>query len=65
MHMLNWWRAHAHNCGKKVGLRKIAFAPEMHDFSLEHTAGHTGDLLISKMKMSNFSMKHSTNFVLK
>ena len=34
-------------------------------FSLEHTAGHTGDLLISKMKMSNFSMKHSTNFVLK
>ena len=34
-------------------------------FSLENTAGHTGDLLISKMKLSNFSMKHSKNFVLK
>ena len=64
--MLNWWRAHAHNCGKKVGLKKLLLHHKCTIFSLEHTVGHTGNLLVSKMKfkMSNFSMKLSTNFAI-
>ena len=51
----------------KVGvkLKKVGFAPEMHNFSLEGSAGLPGKLLKSTLKHSDFSMKRSKSYNLK